>query len=581
MSSTQSSAEVANAVGPKKKPEPADNNDESHNAKTNRLIVHAILRHYWQLKMPVTEALAKVQQTEGKDALSLVEASRCFRHFAKGRFNLVLEDEQPGVGAEEHEVDGDGKQQRTSLPTENWVEVFSFLNASSFVHLEWVSHHWRSILDTHLWPKVRRLNAHVLTAYQLHSLAMRLGPQIRSLHFGRCVDDVDLPIAAIVRHLPRLESFQLSQTTKAQDLDAVAEYVPNLCHAELHLTSKNYYDLPALLHGCQQLQSLELSFLESNDSMPWEFSKREVDLILGLKRMPPRLQVLKAYDCGGVLLAHLTQLCRQQLRVLVTSVFMHENDFSNLAATVTQMPNLRFVQTGIDLSILKFTMMLETEWLERLLGFYTFYFDYEFLSLVRQSCDRRLQHLGLGKPYRGTGRRTYRALAHTARLLPQLRSLDVVDTARYSHSWRLQCCQHLIRFGGSKTLEFLNLMVDLPFEWFLQLVKKCPKLVGLNCFTILDFSLPDLLEVLRTHRKELAVDLDSPSPPSPVQQLRIAICNHLDFEVVFSGLDCPPAIQFHRYALSNPVEAELKEVDHNFNKGNVDGEGRQTEAGPS
>ena len=66
--------------------------------------------------------------------------------------------------------------------------------------------------------------------------------------------------------------------------------------------------------------------------------QREVDLILGLKRMPPRLQVLKAYDCGGVLLAHLTQLCRQQLRVLVTSVFMHENDFSNLAATVTQMP---------------------------------------------------------------------------------------------------------------------------------------------------------------------------------------------------------------------------------------------------
>jgi hypothetical protein len=44
--------------------------------------------------------------------------------------------------------------------------------------------------------------------------------------------------------------------------------------------------------------------------------------------------------------------------------------------------SLRFVQTGIDLSILKFTMMLETEWLERLLGFYTFYFDYEVFQRI-------------------------------------------------------------------------------------------------------------------------------------------------------------------------------------------------------
>jgi len=77
---------------------------------------------------------------------------------------------------------------------------------------------------------------------------------------------------------------------------------------------------------------------QNTRSFQFSILQREVDLILGLKRMPPRLQVLKAYDCGGVLLAHLTQLCRQQLRVLVTSVFMHENDFSNLAATVTQMP---------------------------------------------------------------------------------------------------------------------------------------------------------------------------------------------------------------------------------------------------
>jgi hypothetical protein len=66
---------------------------------------------------------------------------------------------------------------------------------------------------------------------------MCLDPQFRS--FGRCVDDVDLPIAAIVRHLPRRLECSSSQTTKAQDLDSVAEYVPNLCHAELHLVFLN------------------------------------------------------------------------------------------------------------------------------------------------------------------------------------------------------------------------------------------------------------------------------------------------------------------------------------------------------